>query len=1061
MSDYLHPGVYIQELEGPAPIIGVSTSITGFVGVAERGPVNVPILCTGPGDYTRWFGGLLMKSNFIDPGDPDRAHCYLPYSVGGFFTNLGQVAYVVRVVPDGATYATEILFDRTGLSTALDPIAPTMLVRSAAQGDGGVGATPLVMLDPAPPASVPGTPSWIRIDNGSASEYGQVETVTIDNTAYPIDLPLQNYHLSGASFALYSRTPLAGTYILTSDAAAGSNLLLIQTASGTLTLAQLQSSVFEIATYDSAAVVVPASVTQTNATNFSITLTSPLAADVSALPGVTLITPLTPSTTPPGTLKLAAAGGDVILYSSSGGFAPGVLIDIDYSSTLSPSPREIRTIASSTAAPNQLTTFSFSQPNTIDWPAGTVLAPVATVPNAIYAISGTTLELANVTGIISGSVLLLNGSDYVTVASVNAANNQVTLTASPSAGVTMGNSAVMVSTSNLSASVVAGSQQVVLTGRAGINAGAVLLLGASAPQEYAVVLSAPGVRALGSDPGIVVLDAPLANSYASGAAAAVVNILPPTGAIASAAPLPATTFTAVAGDTITVTSLAGIIQGSVLLLGGTDSVTVATVNTAASTVTLTAAPTVPPGTLAVVSTTTLSAAVIAGAQSISLASRASINAGSMLELDTGSAQEFALVLSVPGPRAAGLDPGNVILAAPLTNGHASGASVVLVGSAPSGITGAPTGPRATQLVLDMPANVAGAAIPNTTGYVTWNTGWPPAATPYVQLLQATLPDGTVCYNSLTGPPGTEQLQDVTLANPVQAAHPVGSTVVSRSPLIQVQALDMGGWGNRLAIAVQDESPGLVANAPVVSSLAGGTQLKLGTLTGVQPGSYLEMLFTNATTPTLVDPSAPLKVAAVNQTSGVITLDNAITSPLQLSALGNLATNPVYLRSREFRITVSLYQQPSVAVPARNTQVIQTETFRNLSMDPRHNQYFQTLIGAINGPLRLSDNRPQGTSWLIRTQDDAPNQAAAQLPRLGPEALIDVQSNGLQRPAQHNLENGDDGIGTINDQTYVGAGQRRPKEPNRPLFIAQRAADQPRDDPRPGDDDDPVGAHLAL
>ncbi len=119
MSDYLHPGVYIQELEGPAPIIGVSTSITGFVGVTERGPVNVPILCTGPGDYTRWFGGLLMKSNFLDPADPDRAHCYLPYSVGGFFTNLGQVAYVVRVVPEGPTYATEILFDRAGLSTAL------------------------------------------------------------------------------------------------------------------------------------------------------------------------------------------------------------------------------------------------------------------------------------------------------------------------------------------------------------------------------------------------------------------------------------------------------------------------------------------------------------------------------------------------------------------------------------------------------------------------------------------------------------------------------------------------------------------------------------------------------------------------------------------------------------------------------------------------------------------------------------------------------------------------------------------------------------------------------
>jgi phage tail sheath protein FI len=107
-------------------------------------------------------------------------------------------------------------------------------------------------------------------------------------------------------------------------------------------------------------------------------------------------------------------------------------------------------------------------------------------------------------------------------------------------------------------------------------------------------------------------------------------------------------------------------------------------------------------------------------------------------------------------------------------------------------------------------------------------------------------------------------------------------------------------------------------------------------------------------------------------------------------------------------------------------VIQTETFRNLSMDPRHNQYFQTLIGAINGPLRLSDNRPEGTSWLIRTQDNASTQAALQAPRLGPEALIDILSSGLQRPAQHNLENGDDGISTITDQTYIGVDNNDPR-----------------------------------
>ena len=57
MAEYLAPGVYVEEVDtGPRPIEGVSTSTAGVVGVAERGPVNRPILITSglygnPGDY--------------------------------------------------------------------------------------------------------------------------------------------------------------------------------------------------------------------------------------------------------------------------------------------------------------------------------------------------------------------------------------------------------------------------------------------------------------------------------------------------------------------------------------------------------------------------------------------------------------------------------------------------------------------------------------------------------------------------------------------------------------------------------------------------------------------------------------------------------------------------------------------------------------------------------------------------------------------------------------------------------------------------------------------------
>jgi hypothetical protein len=219
------------------------------------------------------------------------------------------------------------------------------------------------------------------------------------------------------------------------------------------------------------------------------------------------------------------------------------------------------------------------------------------------------------------------------------------------------------------------------------------------------------------------------------------------------------------------------------------------------------------------------------------------------------------------------------------------------------------------------------------------------------------------------------------------------------------------------MSAQDEPTGLVANVQIVAAIA-ATQLKLSTLTGIQPGSYLELFFPNGQ---LVDAATPLKVAAVNTSAMTITLDSPI-SPAQSGAIGtSTPTTRIVIRSREFRLGVYLYRHPDPAVPSRNTQVIQTETFRNLSMDPRHSQYFQTVIGAINGPPRLSDGRPDGSSWLIRVQDTATTQSALWAPRLGPEPLVDVLPNGLTKPAQHKLDiGGDDSIATVDDAMYIGA-----------------------------------------
>ena len=164
--------------------------------------MNVPIPISSPGDYTRWFGGLMVPDEFADPVDPKRFHCYLPYSVAGFFNNSGQAALTSSgSCPKRWTSAWEYLYDRSGSSTNV-----SALVAGAAIGDGlGTSASPsLVMLSPVPPSGT------IRIDNGSVSEYLTIQTPpppnpSAENDAVALDLPLTFSHSVGAPVAPYAR----------------------------------------------------------------------------------------------------------------------------------------------------------------------------------------------------------------------------------------------------------------------------------------------------------------------------------------------------------------------------------------------------------------------------------------------------------------------------------------------------------------------------------------------------------------------------------------------------------------------------------------------------------------------------------------------------------------------------------------------------------------------------------------------------------------------------------------------------------------------------------------
>lgn len=66
-------------------IAGVTTSVAGFEGITERGPVGVATVVTSLAEYDRIFGGYV-------------ANGYVRQAVEGFFQNGGTTAWIVRTV---------------------------------------------------------------------------------------------------------------------------------------------------------------------------------------------------------------------------------------------------------------------------------------------------------------------------------------------------------------------------------------------------------------------------------------------------------------------------------------------------------------------------------------------------------------------------------------------------------------------------------------------------------------------------------------------------------------------------------------------------------------------------------------------------------------------------------------------------------------------------------------------------------------------------------------------------------------------------------------------------
>ena len=97
MPTYDTPGVYYERVDATAPAIAaLRTDITGFVGIARRGPLHSAIPIQSWRQYQAYFG------DFTGAG-------YLAYAVRAFFENGGRRCWIVRVASDAASAASRTL----------------------------------------------------------------------------------------------------------------------------------------------------------------------------------------------------------------------------------------------------------------------------------------------------------------------------------------------------------------------------------------------------------------------------------------------------------------------------------------------------------------------------------------------------------------------------------------------------------------------------------------------------------------------------------------------------------------------------------------------------------------------------------------------------------------------------------------------------------------------------------------------------------------------------------------------------------------------------------------
>ncbi|MDQ4054022.1 MAG: phage tail sheath subtilisin-like domain-containing protein [Actinomycetota bacterium] len=114
------PGVYYQSVDaGSPPVTPLRTDICALVGIAERGPVDVPVPIQSWQQFISWFGGCIGEG-------------YLAYAVRGFLENGGRRCWVVRVASNDP-----VLGSRPAAVDLAGAAGPVWRVRASSDGTWG------------------------------------------------------------------------------------------------------------------------------------------------------------------------------------------------------------------------------------------------------------------------------------------------------------------------------------------------------------------------------------------------------------------------------------------------------------------------------------------------------------------------------------------------------------------------------------------------------------------------------------------------------------------------------------------------------------------------------------------------------------------------------------------------------------------------------------------------------------------------------------------------------------------------------------------------------------